>query len=516
MRFTVLPVRRRPTSERREQAFLTTDDWDDFGYKTLYFLTYVDHDGVRHDIGDVKIGRLDMPEDYGRAELPGAFEELPDGYFSLGQDDTYYSNLNELGEDVRDSILDGLFDLARDPALFSRARQERITGMSLLRSVSSSSVLGQFRRLAFGGVRLSEYSFSYVPPETPDGTTSPLTFAVEPESEPPTNIHVLIGRNGVGKTRLLNLMTRALVEERPDMDVGRFDSEAEEVDDDLFANLVSVSFSAFDDFEPLPEPRNRENGTRYTYVGLKKVGKTAEGRALPPKTPGQLSAEFVKSMRICRIGARASRWRRALEMLEADPIFADADIASIAEASRIDEDDTGLLDDAPSSIFRRLSSGHKIVLLTITRLVETVEERTLVLLDEPEAHLHPPLLSAFVRSLSDLLIDRNGVAMIATHSPVVLQEVPKSCIWKVRRSGVVMAIDRPEIETFGENVGILTGEVFGLEVTQSGFHRLLSTAIDEEGNYEDVVDRFSGQLGGEALALIRALVADRRALRDMN
>jgi predicted ATP-dependent endonuclease of OLD family len=51
------------------------------------------------------------------------------------------------------------------------------------------------------------------------------------------------------------------------------------------------------------------------------------------------------------------------------------------------------------------------VLLTITRLVETVEERTLVLLDEPEAHLHPPLLSAFVRSLSDLLINRNGVAI---------------------------------------------------------------------------------------------------------
>ena len=33
-----------------------------------------------------------------------------------------------------------------------------------------------------------------------------------PESQPPTNIHVLIGRNGVGKTHLLNHMTRALVE----------------------------------------------------------------------------------------------------------------------------------------------------------------------------------------------------------------------------------------------------------------------------------------------------------------
>lgn len=43
----------------------------------------------------------------------------------------------------------------------------------------------------------------------------------------------------------------------------------------------------------------------------------------------------------------------------------------------------------------RMSSGHAIVLFTITRLVDTVGEKSLVLLDEPEVHLHPPLLSAF-------------------------------------------------------------------------------------------------------------------------
>jgi hypothetical protein len=69
--------------------------------------------------------------------------------------------------------------------------------------------------------------------------------------------------------------------------------------------------------------------------------------------------------------------------------------------------------------------------------------------------------------------------------------------------------ERPEIETFGENVGVLTREVFGLEVTQSGFHRLLLNVIDEEGDYDAVVGRFQGQLGGEALALIRAIVAER-------
>ena len=75
-------------------------------------------------------------------------------------------------------------------------------------------------------------------------------------------------------------------------------------------------------------------------------------------------------------------------MLQADPIFSDADVATLAR-SGLSEDEVNT---EARKLFRKLSSGHKIVLLTITRLVETVEEKTLVLLDEPEAHLHPPLL----------------------------------------------------------------------------------------------------------------------------
>lgn len=135
-------------------------------------------------------------------------------------------------------------------------------------------------------------------------------------------------------------------------------------------------------------------------------------------------------------------------------------------------------------------------------------ERTLVLLDEPEAHLHPPLLSASVRALSELLLHRNGVAIIATHSPVVLQEVPRSCVWKIQRSGDSASAKRPEIETFGENVGVLTREVFGLEVTDAGFHQLLEAAVANGNDFDAVLQKFGGQLGGEARALVRALIAN--------
>jgi hypothetical protein len=159
----------------------------------------------------------------------------------------------------------------------------------------------------------------------------------------------------------------------------------------------------------------------------------------------------------------------------------------------------------------RMSSGHSIVLLTITKLVDTVEEKTLVLLDEPESHLHPPLLSAFMRALSELLYSRNGVAIIATHSPVVLQEVPKSCVWKLTRFRAEGRSDRPERETFGENVGILTREVFGLEVSKSGFLEMMQRAVDAGGTFDCIVASYGGQLGAEAKAILLSLIAARES-----
>lgn len=229
---------------------------------------------------------------------------------------------------------------------------------------------------------------------------------------------------------------------------------------------------------------------------------------------------MTKSLKACLIGARRSRLRKALGLLENDPIFAEAGLAGILEIPLADtyespEDEEASHEAANRAIadfgdlYGSLSSGHKIVLLSIARLVETVEANSLVLLDEPEAHLHPPLLSAFVRALSALLTNRNGMAIIATHSPVVLQEVPKGCVWKMTRSGDALKVTRPRIETFGENVGVLTDEVFGLEVTSTGFHRMLHDAATSMESYDEALASFNGELGSEGRAILRAMMLDR-------
>jgi conserved hypothetical protein len=513
--FSILSADQQVPTVGRSQAFLLTDNWDDwFEFNTQYVLIIFDDCGRRHLIGEVKVGQFRMKKEQRRPNIPEEFESLGEEFFSLGQDDSYYENLNNLGEVNRNIILLALRDVALDRELFIRALDEKVTKVSLLRSVPKSTVNSQFARLARGGVRLSKYEFSYSPSKKNRNIDSfELSFFVRPESTPPSNIHVLIGRNGVGKTHLLNNMAHSLYEEDPNYEFfGKFSREFNDETDDLFASLVSVTFSAFDPFEPLPDRHNRSDGLPCSYIGLKRFNSESKEKKYPPKSPEELSDEFSLSVGICTQGARLARWRKALQMLETDPVFRAADVASLAEDNQLTANEQK---DKALSLFRKLSSGHKIVLLTITRLVEAVEERTLVLLDEPEAHLHPPLLSAFIRALSELLFNRNGVAIIATHSPVILQEVPKSCVWKIRREGEKIIAERPEIETFGENVGVLTREVFGLEVTDSGFHQILREVIKDESSesepneiFERVISRFGSQLGGEARALVRVLAAE--------
>ncbi|MEZ8797272.1 hypothetical protein [Vibrio cyclitrophicus] len=108
-----------------------------------------------------------------------------------------------------------------------------------------------------------------------------------------------------------------------------------------------------------------------------------------------------------------------------------------------------------------------------------------------------------------MLFDRNAVAIIATHSPVVLQEIPKRSVWVINRVGKTVDPYRPEQETFGENVGVLTREIFRLEVKNSGYHQLLKDSVGEGGSYDDILDRYNNRLGLEGRVVLKALILQR-------
>jgi predicted ATPase len=507
MQFTVIPYAERSRRYRslsgQTEAFLVRDNWDDYGFKTTFSLVYFDDDGGRHEVGEVKIMLADMPTGY--TSIPESFDMLDDGYGSLGQDQGYYETLLELDEEVRVEILNALRDVVWDETIKAQLLEQRAYVDSLMRSVGES----RFEKLAstlHQQAELTPFNFSYEFPES----DQEVFVRVEPNSLPPSNIHVVIGRNGVGKTTLLTSLSSLLRNGR-DRRLGRltFGGDTDAAAKDQFANLITVAFSAFDSFDPPPRSasgrvRSLKAGTRsgiaYTYVGLKKRVRVGEERATGNKSEADLLKDFVDSTLQCLRSASRPRWQVAMRILEADPLFAGLGLSQLAEL------DADVIEARAAALFETASSGHKIVLLTLTRLAELVSERTLVLIDEPEAHLHPPLVMALVRAISDLLAKRNGVAILATHSPVVVQEVPASCVSLLFRSGDRVEVERPEIETFAENLGSLTREIFRVEVTESGHHALIAAEVGRAESLDDVMGAFRDQVGAEGRALARAML----------
>ena len=135
MKIKVLGRFEKPPHNAKSTIFLTRDNWNDFSFFTLFGIQFVDKDSVTHEIGSIKIGFFGQKEREIVFSIGDEFDDLDEQYFSLGQSDLYYSNLNEFGEDTRNLILDSLNDIAKNDELYERAIKERVTYTSFFRTV---------------------------------------------------------------------------------------------------------------------------------------------------------------------------------------------------------------------------------------------------------------------------------------------------------------------------------------------------------------------------------------------
>ena len=501
------------TKYERDTVYLRYDNWDDYCFKTSFNARYVDKNGNEFPLGPVKIGIANMDKGKTFDQIPKCFTRLPDQYFSLGQDERYYENIAQLEEEKRKQILVALRDVAYDLKLFQEYETENVMQTSLMRSITPFTIRLQFNRMAHGGARLTDYNFTYSPLKSDanqETANNEISFSVTPDSNPPTNVHVLIGRNGTGKTSLIKNMIHSI--RGSDSSHGTFHYEGRIRSRAEFANILCVAFSPFDDFSEL---ETIESSIPYSYIGLNKTS---------TDLLQTIERQFLESFTGCMVNARKRKlWLNAIEVLKSDPTFEEVHIESLAENMPAYVADSSCINgqEEIQQTFSILSSGHKVVLLIVTCCVDKIEEKSIVFLDEPENHLHPPLLSALIRALSELLIDRNGVAIVSTHSPVVLQEVPSSCVWTLRRCGDQMIPEKLSVQTFGSSISQLTNEVFGLEVTNSGFHKMLAEAVRKKSgsvfpvnDYDRIVSEFDGQLGDEAKLHLRTLLAVRTAQEE--
>ncbi|MGG5152322.1 AAA family ATPase [Alcaligenes aquatilis] len=509
IRFRIIDRNERPADDHANTVYLRVDYWNDYSFVTMFEVFAYDENGEKHNLPNIKIGFLGQTTEVSTySTLDKEFNELSSNYFSVATDVDFYRKLwRDFSTDWRDAFLTKLRDVVKSPAILEIAKDEDVFKTSHLRGVSINTIRAQFTRILAGDVPATDFHFHFLLPSSPNFAGFDLEFNVKAGSLPSTNIHAIIGRNGVGKTTLLKHMVKAISGHSKDgaefYQKQALFASRKNLGKDFFANLVSIAFSAFDPFDLPASDENPSDGTPYSYVGLTNYSGD-DGAIL--KSRAELHEEFIDALKFCLSESpRKQRWSDAISVLESDSNFAEMNLLDLLQY------DLGQVSEHAGRRISKMSSGHAITILTVTQLVAKVEEKTLVLIDEPESHLHPPLLSALVRSLSQLLYKQNGVAIIATHSPVVLQEIPKSCVWKLYRARISSEKIRPEIETFGENVGTLTREVFRLEVEKSGFHTLLREAVALGGTYDEILSHFQGSLGFEARGILRAMTINRDA-----
>ncbi len=168
----------------------------------------------------------------------------------------------------------------------------------------------------------------------------------------------------------------------------------------------------------------------------------------------------------------------------------------------VESENPTLLSDTDNPI--ELSSGQRMFLNFGIRCAARITEGTLVILDEPETHLHPNLISDLMRMLMNLLDINKSIALVATHSPYVVRELPSRCVHVISvNSDRQPTISSAYLRTLGASVDRLSIDIFG-DAESSQVNTELAKKIAQSGlNFDQIVEQYGRELSSEMLSLVR-------------
>lgn len=165
------------------------------------------------------------------------------------------------------------------------------------------------------------------------------------------------------------------------------------------------------------------------------------------------------------------------------------------------------------SFAKKLSSGQKIVLMSLMEISLFFDEKSVLLIDEPELFLHPSLLKSYIRSLSIILKELNGFSILTTHTPLTLQEIPNNCVYEMYRKKDDFELKSVDYKTFGENISELMKNVYGVYLADTGYSNLIDN-IFKKGIINSMTDEEKKELkeamGREAMIIYKLLMSKRQ------
>lgn len=463
---------------------LYDDNWNDFCYRTTFHMVYCDTNGKVVPIGYVKIYCYDIDEarteEYHRPVkevIPDSIIRLDQDHFcSLGQDLNYYKNLEKYLPNEYTDILRRLCDLAFVKDLQNRYLPEKGVRVSLLRDSSAEKAL----REAFPNESETmketidkDMSFKFTLTLPYSDSETILNFNFEKNTILPYRINILIGKNGTGKTEILASLANLLSGLSSSAD-GRRKMFGD--NRPLFDRVISISFSAFDKF------RRRTSTTHYESVSYIYCGIQSENGTL---SLSQLHSNLCSSLHTIKEKGRLNSWKKVMnELIEKEHI-------ELIERIAVN----------PEGDFN-LSSGQHILICSITEALANIENESIILFDEPELHLHPNAIAYTMRMFYTLLEEFNSYAIMATHSPLIIQETPSRYIQALTRIDNELIVRVPDNECFGENITTITNDIFDVSSTESCYKSVLKN-ISKNHSLDEIIKLFDGKLSLNALIYLK-------------
>ena len=519
--------------------------WDDFGFHTSFFLhatTKLTGAGIKA-LGYISIMCVDRNINEWDALLlinkigyEKKFYELPPDFCSLSTSLNLYKQLHRYLTQKQRRAFEKSFNmiLDSDSPYYQKVSHTDCFNKSLLRDTD----IGDYA-LIFGKEKLRENSRQYelrskgftVKYDNCDDEIALDFSPIKIKDEKgifPNGIISFIGKNGSGKSTFLYRLATELF-------ASAINRKIKIIPEDIVVSqLMLFSYSPFDDFilpiqcneqslkkwyfnfQKFKETKNEAFKPRFIYCGIRDIehelneiinagensffdetGNYKEGDRLGMT----FLVDTTKMSNECRIAIEAAqdKFGKDWETFVATFDYLNDRACLVFEEAKWNE------------CFKKLSTGHKFFLHAMSCLIAYCEENAVIMFDEPENHLQAPLLSFMMKEIRRILARRSSVMLVATHSPVILQETLSSNVRVVRRSEENVIIQKPEIETYGASFGAISSYVFGLTVDNVSYFDVLRSIFEHEkcrdkASVKEAVDAVSDCLGNISDVAIRYIV----------
>lgn len=336
-----------------------------------------------------------------------------------------------------------------------------------------------------------------------------LVFNFDHAADLPKRIAVIIGKNGVGKSQTLSRIARAALDGASTLTDGS-DGGRPVINRLLAFAPTNEAESVF--------PTDKRKRPRIWYQRF------SINRSRRSRRNDYVSDLIVQVARSTQFIASKSRWEIFIEALDAIAEPTQLHLVSTASSSPyvplsslLRGSEQRILQQFASIDVKKeplrviggegypLSSGELSFLKFAAQASLHIENGSLLLLDEPETHLHPNFISRFVSLLDSLLESTGSAAIIATHSAYFVREVFREqvTILDMDNDQTVRA-QRPKLRTFGADVGAISYFVFG-EDEPSKLGGEVERRLAASGQpWPQIYEQYKDELSLETLNSLRA------------